>query len=278
MDKIRTLGILGTVTRALGILVMGLLLGLINSCNTAEEIIKPKEDPYTLVIKEPKEIHPMTLLGSGPFYISHNPKFGGVFSYQVIMEVSFQHKDHEHPDDLYVMDRKRTKTNLYTLKPELMAMQELLPLEGKPAIRNTFKASLFRGDYDEGGMPVLHDLQVTVNDVLYYKKFKELGPTLPYLSYFLFGSQRELFAAHIISDFPDFDQILTLRLEEGIFSEKQSAIIRRGSKLMFPETMNAFPNALGPGTLGGIVQVHGMGLRVEGEVLEELYFRKLILY
>ena len=88
MEKSRHISSGRPVPRILKILGGGLLVLWIGACTTAEEIIKPKEDPYTLQIKEPKAQHSMTLLGSGPFFVSHNPKFGGVQSYQVILRVT----------------------------------------------------------------------------------------------------------------------------------------------------------------------------------------------
>jgi hypothetical protein len=76
--------------------------------------------------------------------------------------------------------------------------------------RTSFKATVFRGHLEKGGTPIepLKDIDVHIKKVIHAHVFE--GGRQPSLTYFMFGSPRELYMAHLISGAPDFDQLLAV--------------------------------------------------------------------
>jgi hypothetical protein len=247
------------------------------ACQTADEVAVVKDDPYSQ-ITEPEAVHGFTLFGKDTIYASHQSRFGGSFSYQVILEISMIHND-QVPDSLYSLDGPRTNSPSYSLKPEPFALQELLTLDKKLPVRTTFRASLYRGAFWKGGTPVLHNIHVKVRRLIFQNRFGENGKSLPYLMYYTFGNDKELFAAHLINDYPDFDHVVKINLEEGVMTKKESKELKNGKLLVFTKLMNAFPNALENGeSIQVKAQIGDQYKRLTGKVLEQVHYDVLKLY
>ena len=77
----------------------------------------------------------------------------------------------------------------------------------------SFRATFFRGHLERGGEPIpeLSDVNVRITDIVYARRFDQRGRPDD-LTYLLLGRGGELFLAHVISEPPDFDQILSVEL------------------------------------------------------------------
>lgn len=156
----------------------------------------------------------MLVVGSKAVYLSHLPMFHGEHAAQVILEANLQQST-KNLNDTYVADRRRhPEITIYTLQPrEEFVLSELFtPSPLKPA-RNTFPAeALFRGHLERPGNEVIaNSFSVSVSRVIHAHRLPA-GERPHQLTYILFGTPEELFAAHFISQAPDFDQMLGVKL------------------------------------------------------------------
>jgi hypothetical protein len=158
-----------------------------------------------------KAIHNMALVGEHHIFLSHLPMFMSPHDAQVIVEASLV-KNGKNMDDVYFADRASNRSlKFYTVQPESFAIQELFQAEPTQALRTHFGATVFRGHLEKGGTTVdpLENVDVQIKRIVHAHGF-EGGTKLPTLTYILFGADRELFLAHLISKAPDFDQILSV--------------------------------------------------------------------
>lgn len=146
-------------------------------------------------------VHGMLLVGNRTLYVSHLPMFHAPHDYQVILEVSLSAPG-INPQDAYVTDRLKTHEKIYTVEPD---QAFILPaVVGQKA---SFPATIFRGHFERGGIPILKGVTVSIRKVVYFHKFNPVDPPLGRLSYLLFGNRDELFVAHLIMKCPDYDQV-----------------------------------------------------------------------
>jgi hypothetical protein len=84
--------------------------------------------------------------------------------------------------------------------------------------RSSFQATIWRNHFESH--PVTHpgqsfliapDAEVHIENVVYFQELHPQGPGLQDLQYLLFGRGQELFLAHVISQPPDFDQVLSMQ-------------------------------------------------------------------
>lgn len=150
----------------------------------------------------------MLLVGETDIFLSHLPMFMVPHNIQLILEATFQ-KANTQIDNIYFQDRKtHPKTKIYTLEPEVLEAETLF----RP---RTFEGKVFRGHLERGGQSIdaLTEIQVNVKRVVYAQVF---GPGLDKsdrLEYILFGREPEFFLAHVITAPPDFDQVLSVTID-----------------------------------------------------------------
>jgi hypothetical protein len=171
------------------------------------------------VVREPREtnrahghvaaVHNMLLVGGHSVFLSHLPMFMPPHDAQVIIEATFI-KDGKNADALYFADRAtHPSLRFYTVQPEPFAIEELFQAEPARPLRTSFTATVFRGHLEKGGTTVdaLAGIEVEVTRVVHAHRFVGAAKS-PILTYVLFGDAQELFMAHLISQAPDFDQIV----------------------------------------------------------------------
>lgn len=174
-------------------------------------------------------VHGMLLMGEKTIYASHLPMFHSPHDYQIILMLHMEPKVHKH----YNADRlAHPDETVYTLEPEVFVLPEKVK-HGK-----YFKASIYRGHFERGGVKIIENVTVTIAKVIYFKHFKTHEDRPEYLNYILFGNAEEQFLAHYISKRPDFDEIIRVHI-----GKKGKKLLRSASsiRLVFPEKESGKP-------------------------------------
>ncbi|MCC6588498.1 MAG: hypothetical protein IT168_17520 [Bryobacterales bacterium] len=158
--------------------------------------------------------HNMFVIGSKAVYLSHLPMFHGEHAAQVILEVNLQQSD-KSLNATYFEDRSRHQdTKIYTLQPrEEFVLSELFTPSVSAPARKTFAAeALFRGHLERpGNAAIAKAFSVSVSRVVHAHRLPA-AQRPGQLTYILFGTPEDSFAAHFITQPPDFDQLLGVKL------------------------------------------------------------------
>ena len=174
--------------------------------------------------------HNMLLVGETGVFLSHLPMFMAPHNVQLILEATFNNGGGK-VNDVYFQDRrKNSDTRIYTLEPEVLPLESLF----KP---RAFAGTVFRGHLERGGRPInaLTDIQVDVKRVVYSQVFGQGLDKSDQLEYILFGNAPEFFLAHVIAAPPDFDQVLSVAIEDPPAPDD----LARGVRVSFPERSNS---------------------------------------
>jgi hypothetical protein len=222
----------------------------------------------------------MLLIGERTVYLSHLPMFQNPENckimphrYQAIFEVTFDQQDK------YVRDHQAPGApKFYTLGPkELFVLSELATPGPDAKTPRSFIAKIFRGHLekplpgDKGA--ILRDVQVSVTRVVHFREFDLKAKRPDRLEYLLFGKGGELFLAHLIVTPPDFDQVLSVRVEGHEFTDEELA---KGVVVAFAGTTNtpagrlkAKQRASGEMTSGSAPSMAKVQIEVSGELFFE---------
>ena len=179
-------------------------------------------------------VHGMLLFGETTAYLSHLPLFGATtpHRYQVILEVTLT-KAGGDAQAAYVQDRRRhPATKIYTFEPEPFVLPDL---NSKDQPRRSFKGAIFRGHFEKTGLAINRDVTATVTRVIHFREFDPQASGLPQLEYFLFGKDKDLFLAHLITSPPDFDQVLSVTQSDRKFTDEE---LSNGAPIIFPGKKN----------------------------------------
>ncbi|MBI3544536.1 MAG: hypothetical protein HY075_14790 [Deltaproteobacteria bacterium] len=148
--------------------------------------------------------HGMLLVGGKTIYASHLPMFHSPHDYQVILEVRLRHPQGD-AGARYARDRAETGEKVYTLVPEQFVLPDVV------GAKRSFKGDIFRGHFERGGVAIIKGVTVDIVHVVHFRKFKP-GASKPSVApYLVFGRGPDVFAAHLITSPPDFDQVLAAR-------------------------------------------------------------------
>ncbi len=231
-------------------------------------------------------IHNMMLVGENTAFASHLPMFQGLnragteyvapHRYQVILEVTFS-KDGRDVTQLYLDDRKRNpRVKMYTIGPTNEFVLPTLFEPGSQPRSNRFMATVFRGHLERRGVPVsgLDSVVVNVRRVIHASRFDPAAQRPQRLSYILFGKGGELFLAHSITRPPDFDQILSVRVDGHAFTDDELA---RGVGVTVPDRPDDLLRRIRPGeSATGAFRISGarQPLNLAIRAGTELYFEE----
>ncbi|MCU0438106.1 MAG: hypothetical protein MUC49_09315 [Raineya sp.] len=150
-------------------------------------------------------VHGMTLMGTETIYASHLPMFHSPHDYQIILELQFS----KETQAKYLTEKKNNPQEvLYTLEPEVFVLPTMVHKTKK------FKANLYRGHFERGGVKFLENVEVMISKVIYFQKFNINAPKPNILMYILFGNEKEQFMAHQIVSKPDFDENLVVQIKD----------------------------------------------------------------
>lgn len=230
-------------------------------------------------------MHNMMLVGENTAFVSHLPMFqaldraGTAYAtphrYQVILEVAFS-KDGRDVTQRYLDDRKRNPgERMYTISPADFVLPTLFA-EGTQPRADRFTATVFRGHFERGGVPIpgLDGVTVSVKRVIRGAMFDPAVPHPRRLTYLLFGKGGELFLAHSITHPPDFDQILSVRVEGHAFTDDELA---GGVEVAFPNLADAPGRRIRQGASAtGVFRAAGaqQALNLTVRAGTELYFEE----
>lgn len=206
---------------------------------------------------DPASVHGMAVVGNNKIYLSHLPMYHSPHDYQVILEAELD----ENAAAAYKNAKASSNETLYTIAPEEFVLPEMV------SHPHPFKAQLFQGHFERGGVPIV-DATITIKKVLVFEKLQPEGNT-PGATYYLFGNEEEQFLAHQIKDRPNFDQILSVKADGSLVSKLiQSA----GSLNLFLLDQDANQPLMAP----GFVETPGVGRRLNSKIqlLQTLYLER----
>lgn len=217
----------------------------------------------------------MVLVGERRAYLSHLPMFMTPHDYQAIFEVTLT-MDGADALSTYVRDRAENPpggdtrpdvdSKMYGFAPTIeetdqdpltdpFILSDLVtptdPRDPRSApIRDAFKGAVFRGHFEnfhsheKAGPPILENVMARVTNAVLFRKFDPHAVAQPQLEYFLFGSEGELYLAHVISRAPDFDQILAVDMGDRSLTEDD---LRTALRVTVPDRSNAVEDKLREG-------------------------------
>lgn len=146
--------------------------------------------------------HGMLIFGKEKIYASHLPMFHSPHNYQIILELQLDEKIKK----LFISDQQQhTEYTTYTIEPEVFILPEMIA-HPKP-----FKANLYRGHFERGGIKIADTITVEIKQVVYFKKFDTAESKASSTDLILFGNAKEQFAAHCITNKRDFDQVMQIK-------------------------------------------------------------------
>lgn len=174
-------------------------------------------------------VHGMLVVGKSKIYLSHLPMFHSPHDYQAIVEAEFETS----AMTTYLRHKASDPETVYTLVPESFVLPEMIK-DPKP-----FKAVLFKGHFERGGVEIAGEFKVTIKKVLIFKKFNAGEHRSGEADYYIFGNKTEQFMAHKIVKKPDFDHIVEI---------KPYMTITDFLGMKFPRLPNDRPVTIGPGT------------------------------
>jgi hypothetical protein len=147
-------------------------------------------------------IHGMLIFGTQTIYASHLPLFHAPHNYQVILELELDKAAKEK----FIKDQQlHPEYTTYTFEPESFILADKINSKG------SFKANLYRGHFERGGVKIADSISIKIAAVIFFKQFDPAEPRRANAAYFLFGNGKEQFAVHQISNKPDFEQIIQVK-------------------------------------------------------------------
>src|SRR6267154_647036 len=112
-------------------------------------------------------VHGMVIFGHHKLYGSHLPLFHAPHDYQIILELELSKEDAQR----FMADqRQHPEITTYTIEPEKFMLEEMVASSG------SFKANLYRGHFERGGVKIFDSLKVKIASVIYFKKFDHREP------------------------------------------------------------------------------------------------------
>jgi hypothetical protein len=161
--------------------------------------------------------HGMVIFGKNKIYSYHLPMFHSPHNYQIILELELS----ETAKNLFIEDQKNNpEYATYTIEPETFVLPQMI------AKGNSFMVDLYRGHFERGGKKIASKIKVVIKEVLFYNKFKSDEKRSALSSFILFGNDKEQFMAHLLTNKPDFDQIIEVKAPiDTILKEKNYVVI-----------------------------------------------------
>lgn len=151
-------------------------------------------------------VHGMLVLGEQTIYLSHLPMFHSPHDYQVILRARLNAS----AERAYRQSRRLfPEETVYTIVPERFSLP-LMMAQPRP-----FRAQLFRGHFERGGVPITDSFVVEPGQVLLFRRLDpQAAPEGR--GYYLFGSPEESFLAHAVAGKPSFDHWVKVKVDGAL--------------------------------------------------------------
>jgi hypothetical protein len=210
--------------------------------------------------------HGQGLYGLDNLYLIHLAVFMGdpenhPHNFQVILEADLDDADARNQ---YRAHRSAEPFSLYTATPPRFDQTALVAgYPGRPALASLPASracgtpsgsctSIVKGHFEQGGQPVVENVDFSIARVVYFREFHLGGERLGAQNYVLFGRGGEAFAAHLLSAPPDFDQVLAVEVAVADSGDATSAAalgeaLAGGFYMRLPERQNDEASRLAPG-------------------------------
>jgi len=162
--------------------------------------------------KVPTAYHEFVVFGNDTMYMSHYSMFHAIHAYQVIVQVSL-HKDGQDIGRLVRAESVAHPERSYTVSPAKIGSPEsrrrddwILPEYMKVGVK--FNTDIHWGTRADQFLE--RNVTATIEKIVYFKQFDDIKSHNSKLTYLIFGEPGNYFAAHKVSTFPDFDQIVEI--------------------------------------------------------------------
>jgi hypothetical protein len=160
--------------------------------------------------------HGMLIFGKNKIYAYHLSMFHSPHDYQIILELELE----DAAKELFVKDQQsNTEYVTYTIEPEIFVLPQRI-VKG-----NSFTADLYRGHFERGGKNIASKINVTIKDVIVFKKFQSDLKRSSASRFVLFGNEKEQFMAHELTAKPDFDQLIQVKSSIDALLEGKSNVV-----------------------------------------------------
>jgi hypothetical protein len=151
-------------------------------------------------------VHGMVLFGETRRYMSHIPMFRRPHDAQIVLEVDLSEASLSGANTA----KRSFADGLYTFEPERFALDGLARGE-----RTTFRGTVYKGSFEDGGTPVAKDVAVTVKRVLEARYLNDTPGQGGRGHYLFFGEPRDAYLVRRIERVPGIDQIVRATVAGG---------------------------------------------------------------
>lgn len=180
-------------------------------------MVSNSQEKHVMQTTDKASTHGMLIFGKNKIYAYHLPMFHNPHNYQIILELELT----EEEKGLFIEEQKsNTEYATYTIEPETFVLPQMI------AKGNSFTVDLYRGHFERGGKKIASKIKVVIKEVLFYNKFKSDEKRSALSSFILFGNEKEQFIAHLLTNKPDFDQIIEVKAPfDSILKGKNNVVI-----------------------------------------------------
>jgi hypothetical protein len=226
-------------------------------------------DEVGIMIHPPHQDHPavhgMLVFGQQQILLSHLPMFHAPHDFQVLLQVRMRSETGD-PEALYRQDRSESGEKVYTWVPQKFVLQDLFT---PPTPLRLMTGTLFRGHFERGGTPITSDsVTAEVVRVLHGQRFTPGSEAMNSPRYLLVGSAAEPFLVHLITQPPDFDQVIAVQLAKDGLNFNGGALV-----LEIPDRKNGQNNRLREGeSVQAVLASDPGGSPLQIAVGTEVYF------
>jgi hypothetical protein len=157
---------------------------------------------HSAMVTDKASTHGMLIFGTDKIYASHLPMFRTPHNYQIIIELTLD----KTAKQKFIADQKlHPEYTTYTIEPEKFVLPDMINA------KRSFKANVYRGHFERGGIKIADSINIKITNIVYFKKFDSTAAKHTEANFLVFGTSKEQFAIHQISNKPDFEQILQVK-------------------------------------------------------------------
>jgi hypothetical protein len=180
-------------------------------------LLSNAQEKHPAHLMDKPSTHGMLIFGKNKIYAYHLPMFHSPHDYQIILELELDNAVKE----LFEKDQQNnTEYATYTIEPETFVLPQRI------AKGNSFRADLYRGHFERGGKNIASKINVTIKDVIVFKKFQTDLKRSIASNLVLFGNEKEQFMAHELTAKPDFDQLIQVKASfDALLKGKNNVVI-----------------------------------------------------